>query len=71
MPSAGAQRAGQERLPTLLRKLPRPLSPRAQQEPKWVSLEASKGLVCVLPETQKRVNYKAELAGQRTKDKKL
>lgn len=45
----------------LLRKLSRPLSPGPQQEPKWVSLEASKGLVCIPPETQKRVNYKEEL----------
>ena len=51
MPSAGAQWAGLERLCVPLRKLSRPLSPVAQQEPKWVSLEASKKLVCIPPET--------------------
>lgn len=71
MPSDGAQRAGQERLRVLPRKLSRPLSPGAPQEPKWVSLEASKTLVCIPPGTQKRVNYRDELAKQRTKDKKL
>lgn len=71
MPNARVRRAGQETLHVLLRKLSRPLSSRAQQEPKWVLLEASKKLVCISPETQKRVNYKDELAEQRTKDKKL
>ena len=55
----------------LLRKLLRPLSPGPQQEPKWVSLDASKTLVCIPPEIQKRVNYKEALAEQRTRDKKL
>ena len=55
----------------LLRKHLRPLSPGPQQEPKWVSLDASKRLVYIPPEIQKRVNYKEVLAEQRTRDKKL